>query len=64
MSPNGPKPQHPNSKEEMRRMQADAVRRVQEPGVKFDTMLVLNGPRESEKAPSFPALPENGSPTV
>ena len=41
-----------------------AVRRVQEPGVKFDTMLVLNGPRASASLPSSPALPGNGSLTV
>ena len=29
--------------------------------MKFDTMLVLNGPQGIGKSPSSPALPENGS---
>lgn len=41
-----------------------AVRRVQEPGVKFDTMLVLNGPQGIGKSTLLSLLPGSGSPTV
>lgn len=68
MSPNGPKPQHPNSKEEMRRMQADAVRRVQE--MQSRARLRVDpprgnkppGPPEKSQAPEKPEMTSQHSP--
>ena len=41
-----------------------AIARVITPGIKFDSMLVLNGPQGAVKVPSLQSWVENGFPTV
>ena len=50
----------PYTRAVIRKTLVAAVARIYKPGVKFDSILVLNGPQEWENPPSLPSLESSG----